>query len=77
MDWGKLVAIFERERATANLSRKEWEAVQAKELHKTMSQDRFDDLIKKRTEAGLYYPDEDYPSDPMDSGSKICFNLVV
>lgn len=61
---------MEREQSTSNLARKEWIAVQAKTLKLSMEPDRFEDLIKKRTEQGLFYADEDYPADPMDQGSK-------
>lgn len=71
-DWDKLKCHVERERASLDLSRKEWTAVQAKTLKAELSEERFEDLIKRRTDAGLYYPDEDYPSDPMDQGLKPC-----
>lgn len=69
-DWDKVKCAVERQQLTSNLNRKEWTAVQAKTLKAEMSEDRFNDIIKKRTESGLYYQDEDYPSDPMDRGSK-------
>ena len=70
MDWDRVKCEVEREQATLNLSRKEWTAVQAKDLQKQYSQERYDDIIQKRTEAGLYYVDDDYPNDPLDMGFK-------
>ena len=35
-----------------------------------MNEDKFNDLIRKRTEAGLYYADDDWPSDAMERGSE-------
>lgn len=60
-----------------DLSRKEWTAVQAKTLKAELTEERFDDLIKRRTDAGLYYPDEDYPQDPMDQGLKLCCGWLL
>ena len=68
-DWDRVAAEVERTRETSNLSRKEWEAVQAKTLKSQMSQEKFDDLVKKRKESGLYYQDDDYPNDELDRGS--------
>lgn len=70
MDWDRVQCVVERAQETSNLARKEWVAVQAKELKASMEKERFDDLIAKRVEAGLYYKDEDYPEDPMDWGFK-------
>ena len=65
LDWDKVSQ-------TKNLARKEWVAVQAKVLKSQMDEDKFNDLIRKRTEAGLYYTDDDWPSDPMEKGSEKC-----
>ena len=83
-DWDRVAAEVERTRETSNLSRKEWEAVQAKTLKSQMSQEKFDDLVKKRKESGLYYQDDDYPNDELDRGSSkndcfrscLCFKWV-
>lgn len=66
MDWDKVVCEVERLARTKNLARKEWIAVQAKVLKVQMDEDKYNDLIQKRTTAGLYYPDDDYPTDPLD-----------
>ena len=64
MDWDRVSMKVERENRTSNLNRAEWEAVQAKTLRASYTEDQFNDLIKKRTEANLYYKDEDFPEDP-------------
>lgn len=69
-DWDKVACVVERQTETKNLARKQWTAVQAKTLKASMPEDRFQDLIKKRTEAGLYYKDDDYPDDELDWGLK-------
>lgn len=69
-DWDKVECVVEREQQQKNLARKEWVAVQAKTLKENLTQERFDDIVKKRTDAGLYYADADYPDDPMDTGSQ-------
>ena len=69
-DWSRVEIEAERLQQSTNLSRKQWTAMQAKEIRKTMSEERFNDLVKKRTEAGLYYKDEEGPS-----GSKYCLGL--
>ena len=68
MDWDRVKCEVEREQATLNLSRKEWSAVQAKDLQKQYSEERYNDIVQKRTEAGLFYLDDDYPDDPLDMG---------
>ena len=68
----------DRLQSTTNLNRKQWTAIQAKDLQKSMPEDRFKELIKKRQEQGLYYADEDWPEDPQDCGSKNCvFNVII
>ena len=66
MSRDRVQCVVERQQTSSNLSRKEWVAVQAKDLKTRLPEDRFNELIKRRTEAGLYYPDEDYPDDDMD-----------
>ncbi|CAK8985783.1 unnamed protein product [Durusdinium trenchii] len=66
-DWDKVACVVERQTETKNLARKQWTAVQAKTLKASMPEDRFQDLIKKRTEAGLYYKDDDYPDDELET----------
>ena len=72
-DWDAVVCHVERETETKNLSRKQWVAIQAKTLQGQMDTAKYDDLVRRRTEQGLYYDDDDFPDDPMDKGSE---NLV-
>ena len=62
-DWDKVEVQVTRLSSTQNLSRKQWQAVQVKTLEKEMGEERLKDLVRKRTEQGLTYPDEDYPED--------------
>lgn len=71
MDWDKVVCEVERLSRTKNLARKEWIAVQAKVLKVQLEEGKYNDLIQKRTAAGLYYPDDDYPMD------RVCKNRHV
>ncbi|CAK9066934.1 unnamed protein product [Durusdinium trenchii] len=66
-DWDKVVVEVDRLQSTTNLNRKQWTAIQAKDLQKSMPEDRFKELIKKRQEQGLYYADEDWPEDPQET----------
>ena len=66
-DWGRVTCQVERAKETSNLARKEWGAVKAKTLKAEMDEEKYKDLIKKRTDQGLYYKDEDYPDDPEDN----------
>ena len=61
---------MERKAESTNLARSEWMAVQAKTLKLGMEESKFNELIKKRIDAGLYYQDSDFPTDPMDWGSQ-------
>ncbi|CAL1160360.1 unnamed protein product [Cladocopium goreaui] len=66
-DWDRVQCEVERRAESTNLARSEWVAVQAKTLKAGMEQSKFDELIKKRIDAGLYYQDLDFPSDPMEN----------
>jgi len=66
MDWDKVTCHVEREQACKNVSRKQWTAVQSKVLKQQLTPERYEDIIKKRMDAGLYYKDDDYPNDPLD-----------
>ena len=68
-DWDRVQCEVERRSESTNLSRSEWCAIQAKELRGKMESSKFDELIKKRVEAGLFYKDHDFPDDPEDRGS--------
>lgn len=73
--WDKVVAEVSRVSSNKNLSRRQWVAVQAKTLKAQFDdEDKFNNLISKRTEAGLFYKDEDYPTDPMD---RVCEKMGV
>lgn len=65
-DWDRVSFEVQRWQEQRNLSRKEWTAVQYKELEKTMDSEKLDKIVKKRQEQGLTYPDEDFPEDPKD-----------
>ena len=50
-----------------NVSRKQWTAVQAKVLKQRYADDaKFDEVVKQRKDAGLYYLDDMFPNDDMD-----------
>eukprot|EP00438_Fugacium_kawagutii_P015110 Skav214601 [mRNA] locus=scaffold57:783253:786317:+ [translate_table: standard] len=65
-DWDKVECEAQRWTRTKNLARKDWTAVQAKTLKQQLDEDKFNALIKKREDAGLCYPDYDWPDDPLD-----------
>lgn len=53
------------------------QAVQAKNLKPTMSEERFKAFITKRMAQGLYYNDEDHPEDDMDREPMSMFHHVL
>ena len=59
--WDKTVLAVERYSESKNLARKQWVAVQGKELKKRYDAEQFEELIAKRESAGLFYKDEDFP----------------
>ena len=67
-DWDACVIEVERSQESSSLSRKQWTAVQVKELRKTMPEAKLIELVAKRKEAGLYYNDDDWPEDGEESG---------
>lgn len=67
-DWDRVVCQVKRIQENRNTARKQWTAVQSKVLKERFSKERYEDLIKRRMDAGLFYKDEDYPEDPLDWG---------
>ena len=61
--WDRVVLEVERHQSKKNLARDEWIAIQAKDLRKKLSQEKFDEIISKRLAAGLVYDDSDFPQD--------------
>lgn len=62
-DWDSVECEVQRTSGQKQLARRAWQAVQAKKLKETMTEDRYKELITKRVQAGLYYDDEDHPED--------------
>ena len=69
-DWDKTLAIVERKQQSESLSRKQWTAIQAKDIYATRTKEKADELVEKRKAANLYYLDDDFPEDPMDRAWK-------
>lgn len=66
-DWDRVTCSVERYMESRNLSRKQWTAIQAKVLKARYNDDeKFNTVIKQRTDAGLFYLDDMFPEDPMD-----------
>ena len=66
MDWEKTTVLAERKRLTRSLSRNQLEAVQAKELYEKRGSEKAQQLIAMREKEGMWYPDDDFPQDPME-----------
>ena len=64
-DWDKTACVATRKTSQSQLSRRAWQAVQAKELRAKIAE-----LVKKRVAAGLYYDDEEHPKDEEESQAK-------
>lgn len=67
MDWKKRQLEAERKHQQRNVAMRGWKAIQGKELRKAYSQEKFDSLVKKRKEQGLFYEDEEFKGDDEDS----------
>ena len=72
-DWDACVIEVERSQESSSLSRKQWTAIQVKDLRKTMPEAKLNELVTRRKEAGLYYNDEDWP----DDGEEKCARAFV
>lgn len=66
-DWQKTELMVEGKQTNEVLSRKEMVAVKAKKIIEEYGDEKGKALIKRRREAGLYYEDEDWPTDEMES----------
>lgn len=77
--WDKVLLQVQQEQESVNLSRAQWMAAQAKDLKAKLPKEKFEELGKKRLEAGLYYEDKDFPDDPEDCvgrHAKVCFSVA-
>ena len=63
MDWTACSLEVERRHEQKNVSTRGWVAKQGKELRSSYSDDKFQLLVSKRKEQGLYYEDPDFPGD--------------
>lgn len=76
-NWRQVEMHVERKVSQESLSRKQWVAVQGKTLRTSYEKSKFEALVKRRREEGLYYEDDDFPDDPdeawyyMPHGNKI------
>ena len=65
-DWDQTCILVERSQSNLNLNRKEWKGVKAKDLKAQFGEAKALEIIAKRQESGMWYKDEDFPSDPED-----------
>ena len=63
MDWSACSLEVERRHEQKSVSTKGWVAKQGKQLRALYSSEKFDLLVSKRKEQGLYYEDPDFPGD--------------
>ena len=59
--------MVERSMENKNTSTKGWKAVQGKFLRSQYDEEKFNKLVAKRREQGMYYEDADFPDDVDDS----------
>ena len=66
-DWEKTTITAERRHSTSTLARKEMQAIKAKHILESLGAEKGKAIIQKRKDAGLYYLDEDWPDDEMET----------
>ena len=68
-DWTKCQLLLERTLKQQNEAEKGWCAMQGHEIQKKYKNnpERAEKIMKARRDAGLWYPDEDFPDDPTES----------
>lgn len=68
-DWNRTQLLVERQSEMRNQSIKGWTAVQGKALKQQYGDDeaKFQTIVAKRKASGLYYEDEDFPGDDLDT----------
>lgn len=76
-DWNQCQLEVERKHLTKNETSRGWKAIQGKELRGKYTAEKFDALVKARTDAGLYYEDTDFPNDIDDSKPILIPNLLL
>lgn len=76
-DWDQCNLEVERQHVTKNETTRGWRAVQGKELRSKYTPEKFDALVKSRTDAGLFYEDTDFPGDIDESKPNLIPNLLL
>ena len=66
MSWERTEIAGVREQESKNLARSEMVGVQAKDIRAKLGNEKADQVIEARKAAGLYYLDDDFPTDPED-----------
>ena len=66
-DWSACSLEVERRQEQQNVAKRGWQAVQGKVLKTRYSPEKWDQVLKSRKAAGLYYEDEDFPGDDDES----------
>ncbi|CAK9058346.1 30S ribosomal protein S6 [Durusdinium trenchii] len=64
MSWERTEIAVVREQESKNLARSEMVGVQAKDIRAKLGNEKADQVIEARKAAGLYYLDDDFPTDP-------------
>lgn len=67
-DWEKCELQVERVQSQRNISKRGWIAVQGKELKKKYdTEEKWEKVRADRVAKGLYYQDDDFPDDALES----------
>ncbi len=62
-EWSKCTFEVERRHQVSNTASRGWTSIQGKELKQKYSEEKWEQIKKKRKEQGLFYPDDDFPND--------------
>ena len=62
-NWDSVVLQVQRKHETSHASKSGWEAKKGRTIKAEMGETKGAELIKIRTEAGMYYTDPDFPDD--------------
>ena len=60
-NWDKLVLQVERRHEQTHSAKSGWVAMQGRDIKAKLGQDKAAQVIKARTESGMFYQDADFP----------------
>lgn len=74
--WSKCTFEIDRRQQVSNTASRGWTSIQGKELKLKYSEEKWEQIKRKRKEQNLYYPDDDFPDDDDETWTNLSTSLL-